>query len=1726
MMKKEGLSDFFNSQNGKVNIVLLFSIVLVFVLSVYFVEALTITINAPGNLSYVGGNNTRNVNFTFTPVWSGPDENATYNCSLYTNSSGIWDSVRNFTPKSAGTNISNNTLSWVNFTFNSEGNFTFNIGCYATNYTSSAALNFSGLGNGNGNRTFFIDTLAPTITLDTPKGGVLADVTAYNITSYETATFYVNVSDNSTQFVWMVLNTNATVTPLAPNPGLNESVNRTMTGNGTGISALDTRQYFFNLSGIMNFNSTFTSPGPHGVSFCANDTLGRLTCTNKSDYIIKGMNVTQMENMFAGMQQGITGFAFGGLNITLGNGTEIPESTFMNPIDGVVVGGLTHKNFTFIFNFSNKAIIHIVAGTIDEDQFANASNSRVNSTPTTEVRQQLGRYTPNMAWADIASFIPNEVRYEYGIIQIGGTTYSKKMYCNGTSMSAPQCHTISQCNATVFGILNHSIVIPPNDGCWLESGVINTQSLSSGYTYIFVDKFSGAVGGEDRGPPNATFISPAASEANHRLNRSTTVTQLINFTVDDTDSTGLNLSANSSINVTITLGGSQVALFSYLNNASTNLTCTSADTVSPQNTTRITCNVTYGFNSNGTYLINVTGRDASNNSNAMNTSSNYVYFTVDQIPPIFIYYNFTNSSNFNTTGTDATASFELGTTAGTSRAQGDANTGRIFAVANWTDNLTDARYGMLQFYNTSKAAGQEWRTLNTTAVNGSGLQFRSGGWTNFSFPIPKGHNNFEGKNVSFRIIANDTLGNVNNSDLVKNFTIQINDTTVPATTINGTISTNNTNTTNTRPLVSWFINDNNKLTSINVSVDDTVAPGTGVESNCQKYAFFDTTAGANNVEKFRNSSFQILDDSACTLANGTHFIRIIAIDSWSNSETVFHNFTVQSGSTPELTLTVLQNGLSAINQSNVTPYTGMNFSATVGATGTLKNMSFTSSCNSTVQTFTNNTMIWPFNYSDCKRREANQTVTVTVFDAAGNFITNTTQFLVDDLGPSLAVDDPTNGFSGPNEIALNLSAKDGNQRISFFGYYLDDRPILRLNLTGSYAGAAANISLSNYTNFTPGTHSIKFTVNDTLGNSRNSSTITFTATGPIISGEIGNSTSGYLTNLMGYPANVTVKLKTSDGSYQQVDANATDVSSTFELLLYLNETSADNQINVTITEINGSGANWDKINFSVLINESKVQLDIQNNWSNAIRHLVYFNSSIDEFLSNANDYYGIVVLPMNVSGGLEIWWIGNESNLSRTNVSACTGGFSATTTTPCFNFTSGGKTIVQVPHFSIVVVSNNSNAPTINVTTPDSAANQSISMFVPNITVSNDAVLCEYSVNGTVPKVTMTKSGNICLGQTERFKNLNALDGNYNFTFNVTDSSSNVNTYILKFNVTDGTAPNTPNSTRISVSESSTSATVTISGMNESVNASITAFSGSSNATSTIATPQPDFNTTQAVLFPTLTASTTYHMNITICDFAGNCATNSTNLAFTTSAAAATTTTTTTTTSAAGGGGAAPTSNVEASAARQWDSIAAGSSGVLAINNEKIAVTGVIIDVQNTVANPSITVESLTSNPLSTAATAAKVYQYLQLRKSNIADSDASKITINFRVPKSWLTSNNVAEDNIVLYRYSDNKWNSLPTTKTGADANNALYQSITPGFSTFAIGTTEAAPAAPIPEAPPEEVPAEVPAEVPVAPTEVPAAPEVKKPALSRTAIAWIVVVIIVIVAAVGYYMWQKRKE
>ena len=70
---------------------------------------------------------------------------------------------------------------------------------------------------------------------------------------------------------------------------------------------------------------------------------------------------------------------------------------------------------------------------------------------------------------------------------------------------------------------------------------------------------------------------------------------------------------------------------------------------------------------------------------------------------------------------------------------------------------------------------------------------------------------------------------------------------------------------------------------------------------------------------------------------------------------------------------------------------------------------------------------------------------------------------------------------------------------------------------------------------------------------------------------------------------------------------------------------------------------------------------------------------------------------------------------------------------------------------------------------------------------------------------------------------------------------------------------------------------------------------------------------------------------------------------------------------------------------------------------------------------------------------------------------------INFDVPKTWVVSNNIDPDSVLLLRYA-NGWNELPTTNTGETADAYNYEASSPGLSVFSITGKQAAPPAPVP--------------------------------------------------------------
>ncbi len=198
-------------------------------------------------------------------------------------------------------------------------------------------------------------------------------------------------------------------------------------------------------------------------------------------------------------------------------------------------------------------------------------------------------------------------------------------------------------------------------------------------------------------------------------------------------------------------------------------------------------------------------------------------------------------------------------------------------------------------------------------------------------------------------------------------------------------------------------------------------------------------------------------------------------------------------------------------------------------------------------------------------------------------------------------------------------------------------------------------------------------------------------------------------------------------------------------------------------------------------------------------------------------------------------------------------------------------------------------------------------------------------------------------------------------------------------------------------------------------------------------------------------------------------------------------------------------------------SIAAKSTSTVAVSSPTVPITSIQIKTVNVVSNLQITAEKLDAMPGQVVdAAPGAVNQYLKITVPNLSASDIEKVTIDFKVEKSWITANAVGADTVALYRYEKtDQWNKLATTKGKEDATHIFYQAVSPGFSFFAIAGTKTgekpAGGQPTGEAPAAEIPQVI--------------AEIFKKDNSRT-----IIIAVVAIAAVGgavyYFVKIKPKK
>ncbi len=142
--------------------------------------------------------------------------------------------------------------------------------------------------------------------------------------------------------------------------------------------------------------------------------------------------------------------------------------------------------------------------------------------------------------------------------------------------------------------------------------------------------------------------------------------------------------------------------------------------------------------------------------------------------------------------------------------------------------------------------------------------------------------------------------------------------------------------------------------------------------------------------------------------------------------------------------------------------------------------------------------------------------------------------------------------------------------------------------------------------------------------------------------------------------------------------------------------------------------------------------------------------------------------------------------------------------------------------------------------------------------------------------------------------------------------------------------------------------------------------------------------------------------------------------------------------------------------------IANGKTAKFDFIKNTTSVIYVKFDSKKTTGKTTNTIEMLKEkSTLVSGLPSGEIYKYLNIwvgDKGFEISNNIESPAVCFKVEKSWIQDKNINQSSIVLNRYSENKWNQLPTSLSGKDDKYLYFIAKTPGFSPFAItGMTKA---------------------------------------------------------------------
>jgi PGF-pre-PGF domain-containing protein len=127
-----------------------------------------------------------------------------------------------------------------------------------------------------------------------------------------------------------------------------------------------------------------------------------------------------------------------------------------------------------------------------------------------------------------------------------------------------------------------------------------------------------------------------------------------------------------------------------------------------------------------------------------------------------------------------------------------------------------------------------------------------------------------------------------------------------------------------------------------------------------------------------------------------------------------------------------------------------------------------------------------------------------------------------------------------------------------------------------------------------------------------------------------------------------------------------------------------------------------------------------------------------------------------------------------------------------------------------------------------------------------------------------------------------------------------------------------------------------------------------------------------------------------------------------------------------------------------------GSNASAHFHNHEHNVETITIGIIDNATNVEITVAKAPEH--TNVGMNTNEYGSFEIFATNLSEDNVKSVVIEFKVEKNWLSTNQIPQDRVNLYRYENGKWTKLETSLLRTDETYAYYKATSPGLSVFAI--------------------------------------------------------------------------